>query len=146
MTSRRPIGGFRVLTPISRSCALSTRPREGEPCFLTLAGLNFRLASPPVLFSRIPRLAHLLRRVLAVPVTSFYDDFCTCDPLFAGSSGQDCWWHIMHAFSMPLAKEKHQPMSTLFTFLGVEIDLRRLPSHGVLTLEISRERAVRCYR
>lgn len=144
MTSRRPIGGRRVPCACPNfTVVCAVNPTSGEPCFFTLAGLNFGLASAPVLFSRIPRLAvHLLRRVLAVPVTSFYDDFCTCDPWFAGSSGQDCLWHVMHAFGMPLAKEKHQPMSTLFTFLGVEIDLRHLPSHGVLTLGISRER---CY-
>jgi len=44
-------------------------PETGEPCFFTLPGLNFGLASAPVSFSRFPCLAmQLCRRVLAVPV------------------------------------------------------------------------------
>eukprot|EP00962_Isochrysis_galbana_P053854 scaffold25360_cov122-Isochrysis_galbana.AAC.8 len=54
-------------------------PDSGVACFFTMRGLNFGLAAAPTLFGRVPRIAtQLLRRVLAVAVTSFYDDFCVC--------------------------------------------------------------------
>jgi hypothetical protein len=59
-------------------------PETGEAVFFTMRGLNFGLASAPILFCRVPRPAvQLLRRVLGIAITYFYDDFCTIEPEFA---------------------------------------------------------------
>src|SRR6056297_2194301 len=104
-------------------------------------GLNFGLASAPTLFGRVPRLAtQLLRRVLAVVVTSFYDDFCVCEPAFAGASGQEAFWDTMELFGLPLAVEKHVPPAERFIFLGVQADFAGLQRTGVMTLGVTPER------
>src|SRR6056297_3345138 len=92
-------------------------PDSGKARFFPMRGLNFGLASAPTLFGRVPRLAtQLLRRVLAVVVTSFYDDFCVCEPAFAGASGQEALWDMMELFGLPLAVEKHVPPAERFVF------------------------------
>ena len=116
-------------------------PDSGKARFFTMRGLNFGLASAPTLFGRVPRLAtQLLRRVLAVVVTSFYDDFCVCEPAFAGASGQEAFWDTMELFGLPLAVEKHVPPAERFIFLGVQADFAGLQRTGVMTLGVTPER------
>jgi hypothetical protein len=114
-------------------CAID--PLTGEPMFFTMGGLNSGLATAPVLFSRVPRLVvQLLRRVLGVAVTHFYDGFYTCEPRFAAAnqatSGQTLLWRAMVMAGLPLALEKHVPASPAFFFLGVRADgVRHTRSH-----------------
>lgn len=116
-------------------------PETGEPCFFSLPGLNFGLASAPVSFSRFPRLAmQLCRRVLAVVLTHFYDDFCVIDPAAGGSSAQDALRAVMESIGLPLSSEKHVPMSERVSFLGVECDLSDFQKEGEVRLGISKER------
>jgi len=116
-------------------------PDTGEVVYFTLPGLNFGLSSAPISFNRYPRLAvHLLRRVLAVPVTNFYDDFCTVEPAFTKGSGQKALWTVMEDFGLPLARQKHPPMATVFCFLGVEFDASRFASDGIFVARVSQER------
>jgi len=116
-------------------------PKTGEAEFLTLYGLNFGLSSSPLSFNRFPRLiTQLMRRVLAVPLTNFYDDFCTIDPALANGSGQKYLWAAMESTGMPLAEKKHVPMAPVFIFLGVQADFSALRSKRVVYLGVTQER------
>jgi hypothetical protein len=110
-----------------------------------MRGLNFGLTSAPTLFSRVPRLAiQLLRRVLGIATTYFYDDFCTVNPEFAcprpDASSQSCLRETMKMFGLPLAPEKHVTAGRSFIFLGVRTDFEGIPSTGTLTIGVTGER------
>ena len=119
-------------------------PERGEVVYCTMRGFNFGLTSAVHAFNRYPRLlTELMRSVHAWSGCSYYDDFCTIEPRWAGGSGQRSLWRMAARFGIPFAAKKHVPMASSVTFLGVEALLGSFWPHGVVTLGVTDERSWR---
>ena len=110
-------------------------PSSGEARFFVLPGMAFGHTASVNQFNRLPELVvHFLRRRCGVACTHYFDDYVTCEPSFAGSSGQDLLLLVHTSIGMPLSAEKHEPMSELFVFLGVLTDFTAFAARRVITM------------
>ena len=67
-------------------------------------------------------------------VTHYFDDYATCEPSYAGMSGQNLLILIHTALGMHLSSEKHVPMSLFFVFLSVVSDFVRFAARRIITM------------
>ena len=112
--------------------------------YATMSGFNFGKVAAVTQFNRYSRFVErVMRAVFAWCGCSYFDDFCTVEPAFAGDSGQRVLAAVMRILGVPLASEKHVPMSGRFTFLGVETNLAQFAGRAIVELGIAAERATR---
>ena len=110
-------------------------PSSGAARFFVLPGMAFGHTASVNQFNRLPELVvHFLRRRCGVVCTHYFDDYVTCEPSFAGSSGQDLLLLVHTSIGMPLSAEKHEPMSELFVFLGVLTDFTAFVARRVVAM------------
>ena len=112
-------------------------PSTGRVAFFEVPGFNFGLKSAVVAFNSVMELTTaVLRRVYLVVCEHFYDDLCTCEPTFAGSSGQDCVWSFHDLVGLSMAARKHVPRSLTVRFLGCITDFTNMRRLGLVHLRV----------
>ena len=118
-----------------------------EVVYHDLYGMNFGLRSAPVQFSRVPQfIVCVARRLLAVPVDHYVDDYMVVDiagaGLWSGAGGERTWWpssgqwsldqlHNIIGFRLEPKKRKHG--SSVNEGLGVMCDLSLFQSQSVIS-------------
>ena len=110
--------------------------------YCDVPGHNFGLKSAVVNFNRFPELAAVAaRRLLWVVTEHYYDDNDTCEPGWAGDSGQLALIALCGCdfFGFPFDPDQHVPMHTSNEYLGVESRLHRM-HEGVLEMDVSTKR------
>ena len=113
--------------------AVALRNPAGECRFFFLRGLNFGLTASVNQFNRVPELiVAFLRRRCGVACTHYFDDYCVCEPSFAGLSGQELLALVHRRFGIPLAEDKHAAMGPSGIFLGIMHDLSRFRQAGLV--------------
>jgi hypothetical protein len=119
-------------------------PQTGKVSFFQVPGFNFGLKSAVLAFNTVMELTtEALRRIYDVACVHFYDDVCTVDPTYAGTSGQDCLWSFHDMIRLELAIKKHVSMFPRFKFLGCISDFSMLRELGRLYLRVCPERKVK---
>ena len=100
--------------------------RSDDVRYFTLPGHNFGLKAAVTSWNRHSTLlAFVARCLFGVCAGSYFDDYDTCEPTWAGSSGKYVL-HELHAMlGCPLSDEKDVRMAPANPFLGVITDLRR---------------------
>lgn len=94
--------------------------------FFTLPGHNFGLRAAVISWNRHSTLAAFLARCLfGVCTGGYFDDYDTCEPVWAGSSGKQMLRELHAMMGVPLSEEKDIAMAPANPFLGVISDLRR---------------------
>ena len=115
---------------------------EQQVCYCEVPGHNFGLTSAVVNFNRFPELvvAAAARRLWVV-TEHYFDDNDTCEPSWAGDSGQDCLVELCGNgfFGLAFDPGKHVRMSTSNEYLGVESSLSRA-HEGILEMDVSVKR------
>jgi hypothetical protein len=112
-------------------------PHTGNVAYFEVPGFNFGLKSAVVAFNSVMELTtEILRRVYLVVCEHFYDDVCTCEPGFAGSSGQDCVWSFHDIINLAMAVRKHVGMGLTVRFLGCITDFTNLRRLGQVHLRV----------
>ena len=95
--------------------------------FIEVFGLVYGMRSSVNAFCRFPTLcAAMARRVVAVAVGPYVDDYTTVDALFGEGSGQDLAAEIITAMCGVLGEAKHIPLRDHGVMLGVLIRLGAL--------------------
>ena len=118
-----------------------TNPSTGKVSFFEVPGFNFGLKSAVVAFNSVMELTTaVLRRIYLVVCEHFYDDLVTCEPAFAGSSGQDSVWSFHDLISFSMAVRKHIPMAPVVRYLGCFSDFTGLARFGRVYLRVCPER------
>ena len=118
-----------------------SEPGSGRASFFLMPGHNFGLACAPVSFNRLPSLTVFAARLLlGVPCEHFYDDACVVDVACSAASSQSALSALHSWIGIPFADAKHVPATESEPFLGVQSDLRRLPSDGLISLSIKPSR------
>ena len=131
---------------------LCVDPDSGEVSGFIPRGLNFGLKSAPVHYCRKPQLVvTTMRRLLACPVESYVDDFCTAEPDFArGPASQDprpgrtfpgssqaMLWEVYELLGFrPLAVHKSNLWSTVLESCGIVTDFQGLVSRDEILLSV----------
>ena len=94
---------------------------EGDVVLFEMPGFNFGLHSAVMQFNRVSHaMCEVVRRVFAVCAGHYYDDYVVCEPSFARDSGQDALNAVLTDLGYPASGDKHEPMRSTNSFLGVE--------------------------
>ena len=115
---------------------------QARVVYCDVPGHNFGLKSAVVNFNRFPELGTVAaRRLLWVVSEHYYDDNDTCEPAFAGDSGQQCLVTLFsdEFFGFPFDPAKDVPMDEENEYLGVVSSLARV-EEGVLVMDVSKKR------
>ena len=110
--------------------------------YCDVPGHNFGLKSAVVNFNRFPELAAVAARRLLWCVTEhYYDDNDSCEPRYAGTSGQDMLIELCgdDFFGFSFDPGKTESMEESNEYLGVVSDLSRV-HEGVLMMDVSSKR------
>ena len=101
-----------VWDPVSRAAVLFRVP-----------GHNFGLQSAVNNFYCVPEpVVRFARRILAVPVTRFYDDHQISEPSYAGGSGQDVYFDLHEHLRFHFDLKKRMVWARKFVYTGVLTD------------------------
>ena len=117
-------------------------PTGGEVVYFEVPGHNFGLVSAVCNFNRSPELfTAAARRLLGIVTEHYFDDADTCEPGFAGDSGQVALGtlHGPRLFGFPFDQGKHEHMAPTHEFLGVETDFSSIHT-GVVLLDVTQKR------
>ena len=110
-------------------------PADGRAYFFIVPGMNFGLRAAVNQFNRLPEIVvAFLRRRTGIPVTHYFDDYCVCEPSYAGTTGQAALRDLHNRLGIPLADEKHEPMSRVCLFLGIVTDFITFGANRRITL------------
>ena len=110
--------------------------------YCDVPGHNLGLKSAVVNFNRFPELAAVAARRLLWCVTEhYYDDNDSCEPSYAGTSGQDALIDLCgdDFFGFSFDPGKTESMEESNEYLGVVSDLSRV-HEGVLMMDVSSKR------
>ena len=116
----------------------------GEVRFATMDGHNFGLVSAVLSWNRHSRtVSELARRFFGVCNADYFDDHCTCEPVYAGVTGKVVLHALYDWLGIPLATGvKDVPYATHNPFLGVVSDFS-LFQDGVVVMRSKPDRIAR---
>ena len=105
--------------------------------YIVLRGLPFGLSSAVLNFNRVPVLgAAILRRMVALPASPFFDDAGGVDLAVARHSGQHAMQAIYSALAWRLDPDKSQPGGPQRVYLGMSADVGNVPTSGFMTVDL----------
>ena len=114
---------------------------DGGVRYFAMPGFPFGLRSAVVAFNRVEEFfVEMARVIMLVACGHYYDDVVTCEPHWAGGSGQRALWFIHKVVGIPLAARKHERMRFRNYFLGVMLDMAAKLGHVVIRVKESRRR------
>ena len=100
--------------------------KTGSMLYAPLDGMAFGLAAAVHQFNRVPAfLLAVARRFLAIPVVGFYDDYRITDLEMARGSADATFQALLSWLHIRLDAKKHQPPSSMITFIGAVEDSSR---------------------
>ena len=103
--------------------------------------LLFGLAGAVLHFNRIPTfLTAFCRRVLAIPITHFFDDFRLVEMKMAGGSGWEFFKRVADIFGIRFDPAKDQPPAPKYTMLGNLEDFTQLSASESMVIHAKPER------
>ena len=98
-----------------------------EPAFQVYHGMLFGLPLAVTAFNRFSKLTEMLvRRLLGVLYSMYFDDATMQDWKSAAGSAQEAVGRLMQLLGSPFAPAKRQPMGPSADFLGLEHTVGRL--------------------
>ena len=115
---------------------------EQRVSYCDVPGHNFGVTSAVVNFNGFPELAvAAARRLLGVVTEHYFDDNDTCEPGWAGDTGQECLvtLHGERFFGFPFDEGKHVHMRGTNDYLGVESSVG-CADDGFLMMDVSQKR------
>ena len=102
--------------------------------FTEVFGHPFGLLASVVNFHRVPTLlCAVARRVFAVPVDHFFDDYICVEPAFGRGSAQDALKAVHDIVRFGLAPKKRKDSAQTNVELGVVCDVSRAASDGIVS-------------
>lgn len=118
-------------------------PTRREPMFYPVWGFNFGLTSAVTQFCRVPvLLCAVARRLLALWIVNYIDDFLQAALARAGRAPQDAFHALVRmAGGLPLDPIKRQWLSPAVVALGVYCDVSRAVSHQTVVYSPVRAKA-----
>ena len=109
--------------------------------FTEVFGHPFGLLASVVNFHRVPTLlCAVARRVLAVPVDHFFDDYICVEPASGRGSAQDALKAVHDIVRFGLAPKKRKASAQTNVELGVVCDMSRAASDGVVSFSPTESR------
>lgn len=104
-----------------------------EPAYQLYSGLLFGLPLAVTSFNRYSRLVEALgRRFLFLLVSLYFDDAHISDWQSSRGPGQAAFADLNQLLGAPFAREKRQQMSTMGLFLGLDHDMSKALTAGVV--------------
>jgi len=104
--------------------------------FHEVFGHNFGLLSAVTNFSRVPAiLVAVARRLFAVMVENYIDDYMIPDFIFSKGSAQSSLGFVHNLFGFPLAPEKRKLVASSNIILGMICDMSRVSSERVVIFQ-----------
>ena len=105
--------------------------------FFIVKGFPFGLATAVLQFNRIPQcIVAACRRLLALCVCHYYDDYNLCEPRYSAKRGQFMLRRVHELLGFLLDPTKHISAAESNPFLGVVTDLSVL-HQGIIVLKLS---------
>ena len=124
----------------SRSVVAQWDPERKCVVYFVVLGHCFGQVCAVNSFNAVSRfLTCAVRTLQGVSVGNYFDDHATVEPTFAGDSGQRALGSMARLCGFLFDPNKHETMAPLFTYLGVQHDLSRVPA-GIVTLRILEKR------
>eukprot|EP00435_Cladocopium_sp_Y103_P036199 s845_g9.t1 len=125
------------------ACIVASLSPEDECVHLRrYFGMLFGLPLAVTAFNRLPFLLQsILRRVLLVLCSFYFDDLTSQDWSSCATHSQSCVQRLCQILGYPFATEKQQPPGSNNDFLGLVHDLSSLRQDGIIRLWV-RERLV----
>lgn len=104
---------------------------HGEVMYAPMFALPFGARAAVTSFCRVPSLLQsLARRLLAVAVSSYFDDHFLVDVMVAAGSAQQALAAFYAMVGLPFAAAKRKLMALIQTVLGVTVDTSLFVSEG----------------
>ena len=124
------------LTPIlpedAEACVVVFWHHEWDcPAYQIYSGMLFGLPAAVTAFNRFSRICEMLsRRLVAVPLSMYFDDANFQDWKSAKGSAQEAVNSLMDGIGSPFADAKRQKMARTADFLGLEHDMANVLTQG----------------
>ena len=124
----------------SRSVVAQWDPERKQVVYFIVLGHCFGQVCAVNSFNAVSRfLSCATRSMCGAAVGNYFDDHITVEPSFTEGSGQYALGHLARLCGFLFDPKKHVPMAPLFTYLGVQHDLSKVPA-GIVTLRILENR------
>ena len=124
----------------SRSVVSQWDPKLKRVVYFIVLGHCFGQVCAVNSFNAVARfLSCAARSMYGAVVGNYFDDHLTLEPTFTQGSGQHALGHLARLCGFLFDPKKHIPMASLFTYLGVQHDLTKVPT-GIVTLRILQDR------
>jgi hypothetical protein len=118
---------------------------QNRVLFFPCDGHNFGLVASVTNFSRPPALAvRIARRLLALPVSNYIDDFMLVELLKALGSGKRAMWSLMNTLNLSFESDKSKEPLPANVSLGVDCDLSKAHRYGDDAIFIASPKEGRC--